>query len=148
MSETQTLTLEHLIVFREIEKQDEGFVLSSWKRSHRADFEFMSNSEYYAYANTFDAILNKCSCIIVSEKKDPSMIYGYIVFKKIPGVAIIHYIYVKQAFREFGIATRLFAFATANSEHVVATCERYSNQNVNNKIKKYGVIFKKELKGI
>lgn len=148
MKKTQKPNLEKLIVFREISPEDESFVLSSWKRSHRADFEFMSNAEYYAYAKTFDAILAKSSCVVVAEKKDPTMLYGHIVFKKIPGVTIIHYIYVKQAFRDFGLATRLFQLAAANSEHVVATCERYSNQNVNNKIKKYGVIFKKELKGI
>lgn len=66
------------------------------------------------FAKVIDHILSSAKVLITCLKSDPNIILGYLIFEP----DLIHYCFVKQAFRGLGIAKGLFkeAFPTRPQE--------------------------------
>ncbi len=89
---------------------DESFIYSSWLESYRDSpaVRGVSNTSYYkAMHAIIEGALKNGAVLIASSEEDPDLIYGYVSFT----IGAINYIYVKHAFRGFGVGKALEAAA-------------------------------------
>lgn len=97
-------------IFRNALPDDISFIYSTWLKSYRTGSGLGLASGKHAYFllynSIIDQILKRDGVIptIAADPGEPQVIYGYLVAE--PGV--VHYIYVKEAFRKFGIASDLY----------------------------------------
>lgn len=102
-------------VFRAYVPDDLNFVSNSWGSSYYQGAQYkttLSPSEFHEYHRPHrNALFNNphASIICCVSKDDTNQILGWIAIEKpksSPGM-ILHYVYVKQAFKGFGIAKEL-----------------------------------------
>jgi hypothetical protein len=97
------------ILIRSANSNDVSFIYSTWLRSHRYDSELgksCQNSVYYEhYKLVIDRILKdeRTITFVACLESEPDTILGYLVGE--PGT--IHYCYVKEDFRRFGLGRQL-----------------------------------------
>lgn len=110
--------LELAIETRPAEKPDLAFIFSSWLKSFR-ESEFakgIPTSLYYReHHRLIERLLERAQVLVACNPESPSQIYGWICFER-SRARVIHYVYVKQPFRELGIAKRLLEAALAGEE--------------------------------
>lgn len=100
-------------VIRRAEPADIPFIYSSWLKSYRTGSGLGLASGKHAYFITYnlviDHILEKPDAIVwVAAKEDePNVIWGYLVAEP----TVLHYVFVKGAFRRFGVAKSLYEIA-------------------------------------
>jgi len=93
-------------------QDDDGFIYATWLRSYRFGSRFakgINNTTFFReHTKIIKYILDKKTtrCLIACLSDDPKVILGYCVFE-VGESPVIHYVYVKEAFRKMGIATRL-----------------------------------------
>jgi GNAT superfamily N-acetyltransferase len=89
---------------------DVDFLTNSWLESFR-DGYFPSSVPNRVYYNQHHRILEKlmprAQILIACNAKDPEQIFGWVCAEQMDQHLVIHYIYVKDTFRRFGIAKRL-----------------------------------------
>ncbi len=98
-----------LLLFREATEGDINFIFASWLKSYRnsPDAARIRTRVYYLHQHPrIEQILLRSKTIVASTKDDPNHIVGYIVIEK-PNT--LHYIYVKQIYRNLGIAKQLLS---------------------------------------
>jgi GNAT superfamily N-acetyltransferase len=95
-------------VLRAPQPADESFIINSWLKSIRDTdlYTFISNDDFY---HNHLALIRKCLdralVTLAVDEQDLDHIYGYMVFE--PDTRIIHCLYIKKPFRNFGIAKSL-----------------------------------------
>jgi ribosomal protein S18 acetylase RimI-like enzyme len=98
------------VTLREAQESDFPFIYSTWLKGLRfgnETFEKIHQDTYFKqYHKILEQILTKPETYIVVAclPDDPSTILGYSVRE---GEDTLHYVHVKQAFRQFGIAKTL-----------------------------------------
>lgn len=96
-----------MIKFREPTKADYNFLASSWLKSFRKFEPKISADVYYKHHNKLiDLIMQRAKVIIACNEHDEEQVFGYIVYEECP-ISIVHYVYVKEAYRKMGIAKAL-----------------------------------------
>lgn len=100
------------IKYRSQSDNDTGFLYSTWLKSYRQMpyAQNMSNDTFFHHhKQIIKDILDKPNTIVtfIVEDTDPDHIYGYSVVERLGDAAIIHYIYVKHAYRKLGLAESL-----------------------------------------
>ncbi len=106
------------LIIRKAEADDLPFILSSWLSSH-SEFRRLSpkippDLYFKLHRPVVEDILSRPTTTIhmAVNAEEPSLIYGYAVFETLdPETNIFHYVYVKRAFNDFGIATTLIKSA-------------------------------------
>lgn len=101
--------------FRPYLIDDIPFIQSSWGNSYYEGVnghKLILAEEFHAHHRPIrDRILNKpnIAIIVCASKEDPSLIIGYSIVEKPPQSRglILHYLYVKQAFKKEKIASHL-----------------------------------------
>lgn len=93
-------------------KTDESFLFNSWLKSYKDSrmVAGVSNTVYYAEMHEVikGVIKSPATTVIVAcDQADPSTIFGYVVGQQIGAALIIHWVYVKHPFRNFGIGRHL-----------------------------------------
>ena len=112
----------------ELEGRETGFVLDSWNRAVARDPIWAAQVGRRGVARTpippslslyyhdiiLKKILTKCTLLVACDPEDPDVIWGYVAFD--PKDPVLHFVYVKGAFRRMGIGTRLMeeAFERCN----------------------------------
>lgn len=88
-----------------------ALIYQSWLRCYIDDGLFTKavprNISYPNHKRLVDGILAKSQVIVLSPEDDLDQILGYVVAEPIGDVGVVHFIYVKRAFRRFGFARRL-----------------------------------------
>ena len=106
--------------------EDLNFIYHSWLKSYRASWargsnpvRHMNKEIYYDNQKEVIAYLLDNSFVLVAHNpQDSNQIFGYIVAQPTSqGIGIIHYCFVKQPFRNLGIATMLLNEAKAQVGH-------------------------------
>ena len=101
------------IAIRNLSPDDSAFVFSSWLRNYRASSIIVKNvldSVYFPkHHRLIESILarRECRTRIAYVAGDPHTIIGYLVAEATLPRPILHWIYVKSAFRRMGVATEL-----------------------------------------
>lgn len=95
-------------VLRPLVQADSNFLYSSWIRSFRASSvnAGLPGREYHArQKRRIGVILGRpdTAVIVACDPDDDEHIYGYVVFEMGEVTAMLHYVYVKESFRRFGL---------------------------------------------
>jgi hypothetical protein len=101
---------------RAAQAQDLSFIYQSWLFSYSRNSEIgrsVRNSVFNAqYHHVVDKILKDAATIVACKLNDDLIIYGYLVFEP----KVVHYCFVKEAFRFTGIAKDLYKTAIGKYE--------------------------------
>lgn len=96
-----------MIEVRKAQEQDTNFILSTWLKGALHGNSFFSliprDTFFENYERVIKAIIERAETRIATLPDDPNIILGYSVTE--PG--IIHWVYVKKAWRKMGIAKTL-----------------------------------------
>lgn len=100
------------IVLRAPTPDDTSFIYNSWLRSYRQNSAYASSiprTVYFKGQKALVARLLRVSAVLVAANPEcPEQIYGYGVYQpSTAGVAIVHFIYVKQSFRLFHVGSQI-----------------------------------------
>ncbi len=127
--------ISNQVVLREMEKDDESFIYSSWLRSYRGSpiTTHMINDVYYDnHKKIIEKLLLEAKVIIACNPEDPSQIYGFICYEDgVPNCSVVHYLYVKYPFRKMGLGTHLFDSICSDATLTIVT---HYNSNIKNKL--------------
>lgn len=96
------------IIIRDYEPTFDGpFIFDSWRRSYigQSPFtQFIPRKEFdREHSKVISKLIERSTPRIAVKTEDPDVIVGYIVFEP----NILHYVYVKEAFRGFGMCRKL-----------------------------------------
>lgn len=92
--------------------QDLPFIWNSWLKSYRDNNELAkaiaSETYFTEHRRLIGALCDRSAVLVACSPDHPEQIYGYAVFEAFTGpMLVMHYIYVKQTYRRFGIASEL-----------------------------------------
>jgi GNAT superfamily N-acetyltransferase len=91
--------------------EDVGIVASTWIKSFRHLGTFsrgvMNRVYYQRHQELLEQLIPRSSVFVAANEEDPSQVVGWICYELYENVLYLHYIYVKLAFRRFGIASLL-----------------------------------------
>ena len=109
------------IKYRLYTPEDRNFVFSSYLRSYRNEIK-KGTDAYYKYQEPFfDMLLRQGVCLIACHPTNENDIFGWVLLSN-QEKPIINYVYTKQIYRNFGIATGLLAnFGIHWKEDIVQT---------------------------
>lgn len=99
--------------FRRANVDDVPFITSSWLRSYRNSDEVKGtpNGQYYHYQHKLiEALIPRSIVIVVANREDSTHILGWAVAELTDQALLLHYVYIKNDFREQGIASQLIQF--------------------------------------
>lgn len=108
------------IRLRPANEEDISMIFNSWLKSYRTSLfaKNIANSVYFLNHHKIIEKLLKSSIVLVAcNDKDASQIYGWACAQEVDGIFCLHYVYVKQPFREIGMA-RLLINAFGRAEDV------------------------------
>lgn len=108
------------LAFRDMTKDDVGYVINSWIQSYKWDasrYPRMDSTEghgmirknYYYYGQNWliHAILKRSQILIACDEVDNNYILGYLIYQALSQFAVIHYIFVRETVQGNGLATAL-----------------------------------------
>lgn len=104
---------------------DISFMYATWLKSYRTGSGLGLLSGKHVYFLTYNLILDqilsrpRTKVLVAVNNEDSHVIYGYLVYE--PG--ILHYVFVKEAFRRFGIARHLYGHAFKERPHITHLTE-------------------------
>lgn len=112
------MSMEHIKI-RDAQGTDLNCILDTFMESFFNDSQLANSCRVSIFKKNFrkviDHILSRSTIQIACFPEDPNTILGYIVYE--PG--IVHYTFVKMAFRRFGIATQLLNHAFPKDGSVI-----------------------------
>jgi GNAT superfamily N-acetyltransferase len=100
-----------LLCLRPARASDSNFICSSWLKSYEMSpyARFMVPKLFYAFHKPIlESILQKSLVVVAHSSDDSDQILGYIVYSPTDSHLYVHYCYVKQVYRNMGIASALF----------------------------------------
>lgn len=133
MSETKTSPdfLKSQVQIRAATEADVPFIFNSWLKSYQGSVTARSIAApvYFDFQHkAIEALLQKCNVLVACEQADPTQLYGYLVYERIDEVPVLHYAYVKHAFRQMGILGLILAYGALSPReqafytHETPTC--------------------------
>jgi hypothetical protein len=140
---------------RRAEDSDISFVYNSWLKNYKEspDNKIFGSSYYLFQKHLIRDILDRASILLVCDEKDSWHIYSYIVYEIVGDIFIIHWVYTKGPFREFGFARSLIETIRVENigldDEVVITHRGKFYKFVSDKIKhiyKPELAFRREIK--
>ncbi len=108
------------LVFRRLEAEDLNFIYPHWLNSYRtAPFSQLMPAKYFKleHKKIITSLLTKAKTIVAVDPGDLNLIYGFMTHETTDGYPVIHYLYVKEAFRGLGIAKALLSEIGIHSRH-------------------------------
>lgn len=95
------------ISIRDLIPDDSAFIIDSWLRSYFGHSYFAQEIPKAVFFRSHCELIKKLilrgSVKVAVKREDPDIILGYIAFEK----EKLHYIYIKESFRGFGICRKL-----------------------------------------
>jgi ribosomal protein S18 acetylase RimI-like enzyme len=99
------------LCLRPAQNSDASFIFNSWLRSHETSpfARFIPKKVYYEFQKDIvQKILDQSLVLIAAANDDSDHILGYLVYSITDEKLYVHYSYVKQVYRQMGIATSMF----------------------------------------
>lgn len=85
---------------------DQSFVFNAWLKSYRSQeiFRNIPNQLFFAgQQKVVERLINNHETLVITSD-DPNQIIGFVNYEVLGNNIILHYVYVKHAFRRMGIA--------------------------------------------
>jgi len=102
-------------------ENDRNFIFSKWLKNYKFSSRFakrIKNDVFYKWHQLIlENILARpsCSIVIAHPTDDPDVNLGFICFETIEDLKVIHYVFVKPEFRNFGLGRTLYNHAMDDS---------------------------------
>ena len=99
---------------RSLTENDKPFIFSSWLKHYKNRSYFakrIRNSIFYKWHHIIiENILDRPATVVMvaHPEGEPDVILGFIVGEVVPENSVVHFVYVKPAFKRMGIAKHLF----------------------------------------
>lgn len=108
--------------------EDLEFILATWLRTYRHHSQFakkISNKVFYEnHQNIIQRIIERGAQIrVVHPIGEPDTILGYSCVENNNSSPVVHFVYVKKAFREFGLAKTLVWETEGYFSHLTSNLE-------------------------
>lgn len=131
----------HFVLRNADEACDLAFIMASWLQSYFRTSNYtkdVSEPIYYAeHRKVVETILSRpeTRVEVACNPDDNKQIYGYAVTEAHHALRIVHYVFVKRLFRDFGIAKALLPFCsepclvshlTVTGKHILPKAWQYS----------------------
>jgi GNAT superfamily N-acetyltransferase len=112
------------IVLRPVDDGDVPLVYATWLNNYRHGSKQASRMEHHAYfahqRSVIDRLMlrddTRFTC--AADPDEPRRVYGWISYTTAGDVPVVHYLYVKNLYRRFGIARALARSASIVDEAV------------------------------
>lgn len=123
------------MIIRQMLDSDVNFILSTWLKSYYEELKRNGNKGviypkddvfFQGHQNRIKEALKRSTCLICTTQEDESQICGWIVFEP----ETIHFCYVKNPLRRFGVAKKLLSHASARSYSHHTKYSRYLNMGL------------------
>lgn len=121
------------LIFRPCEAGDYGFILNAWMRSYRDQMRTMRNDTYFmGQQNLISELAKRRQVVVGCDGDTPEWIAGFICGVPLEdNRLVVDYIYVKQAYRDRGIARGLLqSLGWMHGQEIVATHKRQKIEGV------------------
>jgi hypothetical protein len=118
------MILEEATQIRQGTIDDKNFIFNSWLKDYRESLftVHVPDSIYYKHhADLIQQLLGKSYVAVLCNPEDPTLIFGYVVYQPYNEHVIVHYLYVKGIYRQFGLATKLLASITDVKKKTIYT---------------------------
>lgn len=91
------------------EGQDDGIVYGPWMAQIRGlpPFRAMRPEVFTDYRDTISDLLDRCGAVVAVDPEDDHRAYGWICGEHKDGEQVLHFLYVRNAFRRYGIGKTL-----------------------------------------
>lgn len=102
------------VQIRNATEPDVPFIFNSWLKSYRGAnaVKSITNPVYFEFQHkTIEGLLKRCQVLVLCNSADSSQVYGYLIFEQVEGIDVLHYAYVKHAFRNMGLCNLLLSTA-------------------------------------
>lgn len=101
------------MIIREARESDLAFIYSTWLRGQyhgSAYFSFIDKDYYFKeYAKIITNLLSTSTIMVTCLEEDDDVIIGYLVYN----TDTVHWAYVKQVWRNKGVANKMFLFCSS-----------------------------------
>lgn len=109
-------------IIRDFKETDRDYItrtlLKSFLYGSKEAQRINTEAYYQAHNRTINKILDFHDCLIVADKDDNDLIYGFAIYKANQGATdILHYIAVRKDFRGNGIARTMLEHIKAGSKN-------------------------------
>lgn len=107
------------IRIRSLHKADIPFIKNAWMKSLRDNkpFSLMRTEDYYRHQSKIcDEILQSADSIVACLDTDEDEILGFCVLEAYQKSMLLHFVFVKNCYRKFGIGTELLQQAKRESD--------------------------------
>ncbi len=106
-------------MIRQGKEEDLPFIYSTWLRNYKHSSDFakeIAPAVYYKFHQAaIERIIKRGALVLMAvDNEAPDVIWGWAVVEKTPEADIVHYLYVKKAFRGLGVGTELLQMAQVN----------------------------------
>lgn len=111
---TPEQSLKSQVQIRNATEADVPFIFNSWLKSYRgsSSAKAVSNPVYFEFQHkAIEKLLQRSQVFMLCSAEDSTQVYGYIVTEEVEQVPIMHYCYVKYAFRGMGLCSALMKHA-------------------------------------
>lgn len=98
---------------------DINFITSSWLKSFRDGYfnATVGNRVYFdQHHRVLEKLLPRASVLIACNEEKPDQIYGWLCFEVLDRHLVLHYVYVKDPFRQMGLAQQMFDFVMKSQD--------------------------------
>jgi hypothetical protein len=120
------------IEYRDAGENDLAFILSSWLKSFRDEESTRAcpNEIFFIHHKRLvQKILSKAKVVVIVNPTDANHIYGFLCFEDTAQGRVIHFMYVKNAFRKLGLAkTALMIHVKTEEKPIYYTHKTYGAQ--------------------
>lgn len=100
------------VQLRPVELGDVALVMSSWLSSYRDGpvGRLITDSVFYSETRPIvQALVSRCPPVVACDPANPDSIYGWACGERVGGALVVHFVYVRQPWRGWGIARQLVA---------------------------------------
>lgn len=118
------MSIEHNIIYaiRGMNKSDLNLILNSWMLSNRWTEPDMCNEDYFpSMEKKINDILERANVAVFCNENEVEHVYGWCVWESHPAGHVIHYAYLKNAYRDFGIFRKFAEQAFPKDRPIYAT---------------------------
>lgn len=138
-TENPTQNVTSQVRLRPATETDVPFLFNSWLRCYRHSHNTRGceNPVFFAQQHKLlEGLCKRASITIACNQADIAQIYGYICHEQIEGVLVVHFVYVKEIYRKFGVAGILAQSAGFDKDAPVFYTHRtYSAEGLERKFK-------------
>jgi GNAT superfamily N-acetyltransferase len=116
------------VKIRDGKPTDAEFILNSWAASYRNNVVFgaIPKDTYFKFYREFTvSILERSQAFMACNPENEDQLFGYIIYRFKGDLPIVSYLYVKQAFRRFGIGRILLDSVSPTAKMITHIMPKY-----------------------